>query len=182
MRTSAPGTRVKASTAAPATCSRARGFTLIEVVVVMLVLTIILGIVGVRLTRDESDIIRDEARRLSTVLQSAQQQAILEGRLYAFAFADDGYRFLHLNADGRLVPIEADELLGPHLLPAPIRLEPVQSKNDTDETRRDLILFDPSGEFPAFTMIFSVGELAWYVRGRADGQITSSPQAEPERS
>jgi general secretion pathway protein H len=160
----------------------AGGFTLIEVVVVMLVLTIILGIVGVRLTRDESDIIRDEARRLSMVLQSAQQQAILEGRLYAFAFGGDGYRFLRLNSEGRLVPIEADELLGPRLLPPPMTLEPVRPKDSTGEERRDLVLFDPSGEFPAFTMVFNVGELVWYVTGRSDGQIRSSPQLEPTQS
>lgn len=161
-----------------ALASRARfslsGFTLIEIVVVMLVLSIILGMVSVRLTRDQSDILRDEAQRLALVLQNAQQQAILEGRYYAFAASADGYQFLSLNKDGRLVPIRADELLGPRKLPAPMTLDPDRPAADATK-RPDPLLFDPSGEFPAFTMILSIGDLTWYVQGRDDGQIQSTP-------
>lgn len=165
-------------------CFASRGFTLIEVVVVMLILTIILAMVGVRLTRDPSDIVRDEARRLALVLQSAQQQAILEGRPYAFAVTDEGYRFLRLNNEGRLVPIETDELLAPRLLPQAMTLAPVRPKTDgsDNETRYDLILFDPSGEFPAFAMVFEAGEIHWYVQGMSDGQILSSPTLEAAAS
>lgn len=168
---------------------RSRGFTLIEVVVVLLIITIILGMVGVNLTRDRSDVLRDEAQRLALVLQNAQQQAILEGRPYGFTFADNGYRFLRLNDKGRLVPIEFDELLGPRTLPPPIALAAGDSPEDvpksTDTTkpedptqRRDLIVFDPSGEFPAFTLVLSLGDIFWYVRGQTDGQVLSSPLAD----
>lgn len=155
-----------------------RGFTLIELVVVLLIITIILGMVGVQLTRDESDIVREEAQRLALVLQNAQQQAILEGRPYAFALTDAGYRFMRLGDKNRLVPIEADEILAPRRLPRAITLVPGKLP-DQAKTRADLILFDPSGEFPAFTMIFEVGEIAWYVQGQADGQIRSTPTLEP---
>lgn len=162
-----------------------RGFTLIEVVVVLLIITIILGIVGVNLTRSRSDVVRDEAQRLAVVLQNAQQEAILEGRPLGFAFTADGYRFLRLNDKGHLVPIEADELLSPRSLPPPISLAPVEptnaqttSANTTKPT--DPIIFDPSGEFPAFTLVLSVGDISWYVRGQSDGQVLSSPSPEPE--
>lgn len=153
------------------------GFTLIELVVVLLILSIILGLAGIRLTRDQGDTLRDEARRLALVLQNAQQQAVLEGRPYAFALTDDGYRFLQLNSKGRLVPIETDELLAPRKLPSPMTLDPLKKSEDTKK-RVDLIVFDPSGEFPAFTMVLSIGQLNWYVRGRNDGQIQSSPLLE----
>ncbi len=165
------------------------GFTLIEIVVVLLVLTIILGMAGVQLTRDDTDAVRDEARRLALVLQNAQQQAILEGRPYAFALTDDGYHFLRLGEKNRLVPIEADEVLAPRRLPRAITLSPhkfteqTQKRADSMERtnkRADLILFDPSGEFPAFTLVFEVGQQAvWYVQGRTDGQIHSASTLEP---
>ena len=179
MPTSVPGTRTSAARG-----SGVRGFTLIEVVVVLLIITIILGMVGVNLTRNPSDVLRDEAQRLALVLQNAQQQAILEGRPYGFAFADDGYRFLRLNDKGRLAPIEFDELLSPRQLPVPISLAAAGSTADKTRSASaakppDLIVFDPSGEFPAFTLVLSVGDISWYVRGQSDGQVLSSPLAEP---
>ena len=42
-----------------------RGFTLIEVAVVMLVIVIVLGIVSVNLEADRDSIVRDEANRLA---------------------------------------------------------------------------------------------------------------------
>jgi general secretion pathway protein H len=156
----------------------AHGFTLIEVVVVVLIMSIMVGMIGARLTRDEGDIVRDEARRLALVLQGAQQQAILEGRPYAFVLTHEGYRFLSLNAKSQLVPIETDELLGPRALPRPLTLEPKKQREETRQ-RADLILFDPSGEFPVFTMMFTFGRLVWYVEGRSDGQILSAPAPEP---
>ena len=147
---------------------------------VLLIITIILGMVGVNLTRNQSDILRDEAQRLALVLQNAQQQAILEGRPYGFTFADNGYRFLRLNDNGHLVSIEFDELLGPRTLPPPISLAPgastgEQAKSADAATRPDLIVFDPSGEFPAFTLVLSLGDIFWYVRGQTDGRVLSSP-------
>ncbi|HEX9811698.1 MAG TPA: GspH/FimT family protein [Burkholderiales bacterium] len=164
------------------------GFTLLEVVVVLLIVTIILGMVGVNLTRNPTDTLRDEAERLALVLQNAQQQAILEGRLYGFSFTETGYRFLRSNTDNnRMVPIEFDELLTPHNLPPSITLAPTEitDKNTkvTDAKKRfDPIAFNPSGEFTVFNLVLSVGDAYWYVRGQSDGQVLSSPLAEPEKS
>jgi len=152
----------------------AAGFTLIELVVVMLILTIVLGMVGVRLTRDVRDTVRDEAERLALVLQSAREQAILEGRPYAFALTDEGYQFLRLGDEGRLVPVRGDEILGPRRLPRALTLAP-QRPAAAAPARADLILFDPSGEFPAFTMVFAADDVVWYVQGRTDGRIIASP-------
>jgi general secretion pathway protein H len=163
------------------------GFTLLEVVVVLLIITIILGMVGVNLTRNPADTLRDEADRLALVLQNAQQQAILEGKPYGFTFTEKGYLFLRLDANNRLVPIETDELLTPRELPPAITLTPSETINKnakpTDPNKRyDLIVFDPSGEFPVFNLALSIGDLYWYVRGQSDGQVLSSPLAEPTKS
>ena len=164
-----------------------RGFTLIEVVVVLMIITIILGMVGVNLTRNPADTLRDEAERLALVLQNAQQQAILEGRPYGFTFTETGYLFLRSNASNRLVPIEVDELLTPRKLPPTITLAPTErfdknTKSTDTKKRFDLIVFDPSGELPVFSLALSIGDLFWYVRGQSDGQVLSSPLAEPAKS
>lgn len=159
-------------------CSRrAHGFTLIEMVVVMLLLTIIFGMMGVMLTRNEDDLVHEEASRLALVLQNAQEQAILEGRPYAFALTDSGYRFLAVDVNGRLRPIQTDEILAPHRVPYPIALAPLHSR-DSDPKQRDLLLFDPSGEFAPFVMVFKIGEFIWYVQGRTDGDIRATKTLE----
>src|SRR5207237_204765 len=92
---------------------------------------------------------------------------------------DRGYRFLGTNADGtRLVPIESDELLGPRNLPLSMALAPLKPRKEPSD-RPDLVLFDPSGEFPAFTFVFTIGQLKWYVQGQNDGQIVSAPTVAP---
>ncbi len=171
-----------------ARCTRRQlsGFTLLEVVVVLLIITIILGMVGVNLTRNPADTLRDEAERLALVLQNAQQEAILEGKPYGFKFTEKGYQFLRLDANYRLVPIETDELLTPRELPPAITLTPSETINknakSTDPNRRyDPIVFDPSGEPPVFSFTLSSGDLYWYVRGQSDGQVISSPLAEPTK-
>ncbi|HLF23413.1 MAG TPA: GspH/FimT family pseudopilin, partial [Burkholderiales bacterium] len=134
-----------------------------------------------------ADTLRDEAERLALMLQNAQQQAILEGKPYGFTFTEKGYLFLRLDSSDRLVPIEADELLTPRDLPQAITLMPTEATDKnvkpTDPDQRfDLIVFDPSGEFPIFNLMLSIGDLYWYVRGQSDGQVLSSPLAEPTKS
>jgi general secretion pathway protein H len=149
----------------------ARGFTLIELAVVMLLLVILLGMAGMRLTRDRPDIIRDEARRLVIMLQGAQQQAVLEGRPYAFALTRDGYRFLRADNAGKL-HVVGGEVLPPHTLPYPMKLE--SSKTRTEADKRPDIVFDPSGDFGAFVLTLRFDEIRWYVEGSSDGEIRSS--------
>ena len=67
-----------------------RGFTLIEVAVVMLVIVIVLGIVSVNLEPDRETPVRDEARRLVLLLQTAQQESILQGKILAVAIERSG--------------------------------------------------------------------------------------------
>jgi len=61
--------------------TRAPGFTLIELVVILLLLAIVLGMVGVNLARDDSGRLRDEAARLDVSIKAARQEAVLQGRI-----------------------------------------------------------------------------------------------------
>ena len=150
----------------------------------LLILTIILSLVGVRLTRDQGDIVRDEARRLAALLQNAQQQAILESRPYGFVLTAEGYRFLTLDDQYRLVPARGDALLRERLLPPLVQLGPLEPDDERTraadaDARGDIILFDPSGDFSVFTFKLESDGIVWYVRGHADGQILPTPFLQP---
>lgn len=151
----------------------AAGFTLIELAVVMLLLVIILGMVGVNLTRGPGDVVRDEAQRLALLLQTAQQEAILEGRFYAFAPTLDGYEFLRLDDSGNLVAVAAGDPLGPRVLPRSVTLEladlPPPAENEVP-----LVVFEPSGAVPRFTLILQAEQTVWYVEAGGNGRIRSA--------
>ncbi len=155
------------------------GFTLIELAVVMLLLVIILGMVGVNLTRGPSDIVRDEGQRLALLLQTAQQEAILEGRFYAFAPTSNGYEFLRLDDAGRLAPLAAGDPLGPRTLPGSMTLELADTVRATEDDEVPLVIFDPSGALSRFTVVLEAQEAIWYVQATGDGKIRSA--ATPER-
>ena len=94
------------------------GFTLIEILVVMLLLVIVIGMVGLSVSGDEHRAVREESERLSVLLHAVQQEAILQGKVYALELGLDGYEFLILGQDGKFQSLaQADDMLRPRTLP-----------------------------------------------------------------
>jgi general secretion pathway protein H len=150
--------------------ARARGFTLIEVLVVVMIVVVIVGLVGVRLARGPDDIVREESERLALVLSAAREEAILQGRVFAFGAGRESYGFMRLEKDGRLKPTSEDELLRPKRLPQGIAIELLKIEGVGEETL-DGLVFLPSGELPAFRIVLAGAGIRWSVVGEPDGTI-----------
>lgn len=161
---------------------RSEGFTLIELAVVMLLLVIVLGMIGVNLSRGPGDLARDEARRLALLLQTAQQEAILEGRFYAFAPTLEGYEFLRLDDAGKLVPLAAGDPLGPRTLPASVTLELAEPAPAAAQDEVPLIVFDPSGALSRFALAVQAQDALWWVEAGTDGRIRSATTRQRDES
>lgn len=155
-----------------------KGFTLIEVAVVMLVIVIILGIVSVNLEPDRGAAVRDEARRLALLLQTAQQESILQGKVLAVVIERQGYSFLALDEKGEFKPLSQDEVLYPRPLPPDIVISSVDIEGAPETGMPRLILL-PTGELPAFTVTFARGEIRWQVQGVFTGAITAQVAPAP---
>ena len=149
-----------------------RGFTLIEVAVVMLVIVIVLGIVSINLEPDRETPVREEARRLTLLLQTAQQESILQGKILALAIERQGYYFLMLNENYEFRPIDDDEVLRARPLPSGIVISSVDIAGLPENEKPRLILL-PTGELPPFTLVFSQGDIRWQVEGKLTGEITA---------
>ncbi|MGB7543010.1 MAG: GspH/FimT family pseudopilin [Burkholderiales bacterium] len=153
--------------------NRTGGFTLIEIMVVVLILAVAVGLIGVNLGRGETDRVREEADRLVLLLQAARERAILDGQVLAVQFFSDGYRFLQLDARGRLTPIAGDDVLSQRRLPEGVQLtaaaESALPGSDAG------LLFEPSGVLPEFTLSLRSGAAVWQAQGTADGKIRSLP-------
>ena len=138
---------------------RRRGFTLIEVVVVTLIVGIMAAMAGMQLARGPADALRAESERLAGLLRAAREESILQGRVLAFVPDGDAYRFLRLEADGRLKPLGGDQLLRPGQLAPGTALS------------GESVLFLPSGELDAFRLVLALGSARWSIVGGEDGAI-----------
>jgi general secretion pathway protein H len=72
---------------------RCRGFTLIEILVVMVLISIILSMAVISLGNHRERELREEIVRLQQLIQLAQDESILNQRPLAIKFLENGYRF-----------------------------------------------------------------------------------------
>ncbi|MDP3670635.1 MAG: type II secretion system minor pseudopilin GspH [Telluria sp.] len=88
----------------------ARGFTLVEVMVVLVIIGITLGLVSLNAMPSPQQTLQAEAQRIALLLQLARDEAIVRNRLVAFEADPERYRFLVRN-ETRWDPITQDDLL-----------------------------------------------------------------------
>lgn len=157
-----------------------RGFTLIEILVVVLILSAVLGMVTLRLTRDDRDLVRDEADRLVLLLQAAREEAILQGGLFAFEMTKEGYRFLRPGEKGKLTPV-GDGPLAPHKFQQPRMEVRLEIEGQPPSERQGMVL-DPGGALPGFSVQFLLNDSRWWVLGGQDGKIRSVPTPDAKTS
>ena len=102
-----------------------RGFTLLELMVVMVLISIIAGwfFLNTNIAGAERHL-RIEADRLQALIYLAAEESILYGREYGLEIAEDGYSFAVLNPDTQIweTPTEM-RTLRPRTLPAGMTLE-----------------------------------------------------------
>jgi general secretion pathway protein H len=99
--------------------SRSRGFTLIEIMIVVVIIGVISAavVLSVNLTGRDRDL-EKESDRLLTLVNYAREQAELQTREYGVIFHDDGYQFLAYDTRRQLWrEIYEDEILRLRKLP-----------------------------------------------------------------
>lgn len=102
----------------------ARGFTLIEVLVVVVIVGIISAVVllSFGVLGDERSL-QQQARRLSSLIELAADESLMQGRDFGLEFTRTGYRFLEFDPlTNRWYEIVGDDLLRPRTLEEPLEL------------------------------------------------------------
>ncbi|MCG2585857.1 GspH/FimT family pseudopilin [Massilia sp. TS11] len=92
--------------------ARLAGFTLVELLVVMVILGATLGMVSYRITASAKQALHNEAQRIALLLQTARDEAIVRNRQIAFEAGSEGYAFGVRKEDG-WETLQRDELLHP---------------------------------------------------------------------
>jgi general secretion pathway protein H len=143
----------------------AAGFTLVEIMVVMVIIGITLGLASLNAIPSPHQDLQAEARRLSLLLQLARDEAIVRNRPITFEASPDRYHFLVRN-ETRWEPITDDDLLRERAFknaPLTLMLDP-QSAGTVDPLR---ITFGREPVDKPFVMTLANGPD--HVAIRADG-------------
>jgi len=151
---------------------RLRGFTLIELLVVIVIIGVMVALAGVQLMRSPGEAVRDESEHLALLLQAAHDEAILQGRVFAFGYARDGYTFLRLDRDGKLKVAKDDTVLRPRQLAPGVVIEGLKIEGaENDSAQPKGVVFQPSGDLPAFRIVLAGAGVRWSIVGSPDGSI-----------
>ena len=120
-----------------------RGFTLIEVLVVVLLVAVTVSFMVVNLGTGDRDLVRSEATRLAASIQHAQDEAVMTGRSIAWLGQADGYRYLRRGPDRDWISFAGDDqAFAEYRLPTPVQL--VRLEVAGEGVARAMIVFSPS--------------------------------------
>lgn len=147
--------------------SRQQGFTLLELLVVMVIAGIMLGVVSFNAMPDQRQRLQKDAQRIALLMQLARDEAIVRNLPIAFEAEQDRYRFLIRNGN-TWKPLE-DEMLRERefvMTPVLVSVTP-QSVSPQSSFYLVRIVFGLESVDKPFTMTLSSGESS--VAIRADG-------------
>ena len=158
--------------------SRSSGFTLLEVMVVVVLISIIVGFVVLSIgDGGKTQLLEQHAKRLASLLKLASEEAILTNQEFALAVTEEGYEFQILVGKG-WAAIAEDPILRPRQLDSGMRIAlsiesteiDLQAQSDKDPARLYLL---SSGEMTPFEMTLKDEESGTFfnLTGKSNGQL-----------
>lgn len=154
-----------------------RGFTLVEMMVVLLIIGLMTGIAVLSMDLTRGDAADRTADRLRDLIGVASDQADLQGRNLAIGFWKHGWRFYELDGQGRWrVPVR-DPLLRPrHLgraMSLRLRLQGLRVDLAGKETTHPQVFLLAGGDAQPFVLdILQDGSLRVRLTGDSLGTVT----------
>lgn len=102
-----------------------RGFTLIEILVVVIIIAIISGValMSMNLIGDDREL-DTERKRLATLIELVQDEAVMQGREFGLELMESTYRFVEFDPfESRWTEIQDDDLFRLRQMPEGIEFE-----------------------------------------------------------
>lgn len=157
--TSATGTR-------RACAARARGFTLIEILVVVAIAGIVLAVAAVNLFPGDEEVARRETALLALDIEAARDDAWFGGRPTAVSLAEGRVQVLRLAADRAWAPVPGRE----RRLPEAMRVASLAIDGRPVDPR-EVLVFLPDGLGIPFRVALTVRGVPGAIEGDAAGAV-----------
>ena len=154
----------------PSAARNHRGFTLVEMLVVLMIMGLFLGLVSTITRPDDRALLRLEAERLTQLLDFAAAEAQLTGKSIAWTADGSGYRFWRLGEDFAWSEIRDSELLRARTLPQEMAVSGFRVENMRPQGAMRLE-FAPQGSSLAFTIGMSLGTERYAIAGSPVGDV-----------
>lgn len=154
----------------------AKGFTLLELLVALVLIGIILSFATLTLDSGEDRRVKEEAHRFFNLIKLAQEESILNGRELALEIDSQGYRFTILTDEGQQViddPVFRERVFAEFIHPV-INIEKSQFFLKTDKEEEDTavkIFILSSGELTPFQVEFPASDKIYQVTGTIQGVV-----------
>ena len=154
------------------------GFTLVELLVVLVVIGITLGMTMVQLMPDNRAVLRQETERLALLLENAALEAQASGRTLAWSGEQSHYRFWRKNDYNDWVRIEDDKMFRPRELPDGIRISQITIEELTIKPGDKLSLSAYGFALPYRIRLGNQYGNASVI-GKSTGEVSASLDSEP---
>lgn len=162
--------------ARPGRCRRTRGFSLVEILVVVLIIALMTGVAVLSLSLNSTHPVRDRAEHLAQLLRLAGEEASMQGENLALGFWQRGWHFYVLRAGTAWQPLDGDELLKSETLPEgyalTLILQGQQVQLEAQDKTKPQVFLLASGEMEPFELVMSgAGYHSERITGNAIGEV-----------
>ncbi|MEO8331356.1 MAG: GspH/FimT family pseudopilin [Gallionella sp.] len=146
------------------------GFTLLELLVVMVIVGITLGAVSFNAIPSEHQVLQNDAQRIALLLQLARDEAIVRNRPIAFEAEADRYRFLLFEANDWQALREDEMLREREFKRSPVKFS--ISPSSTEQTFPLRVIFGREPVGIPFVLTLAVGDAQVAIRADGIGHFT----------